>query len=102
MGVIGLAFLGVAMAEMDPPIFVTDDVVAAILGIVTLLLYFVWRNKTSLGDLKKQTNIFTALLVVAFLVKSIWIFVEIGDPDAFGDDVPAVFFLVAVLVNRFA
>ena len=101
MGVIGLAFLGVVMSETDQMIFITDDVVAAVLGGITLLLYLAWRHKTSLADLKKHTDIFTGLLGVAFAVKVVWILVERGDPGAFGDDIPAVFFLIAVLANRF-
>lgn len=101
MGVIGLAFLGVVTSETDQMIFITDDVVAAVLGGITLLLYLAWRHKTSLADLKKHTNVFTGLLVAAFALTAVWILVERGDPGAFGDDIPAVFFLIAVLANRF-
>ena len=102
MGVVGLAYFGVLMSETDHMIFLTDDAVAAALGGVTLLLYLVWRHRTSLGDLKRHTDVFTGLLVFAFALKTVWILVESGDPGAFGDDIPAVFFVIALLVNRFA
>lgn len=40
-------------------------------------------------------------MALAFLVKTMWLFVEMGDLGAFGDDVTAIFFLVVVLLNRF-
>jgi hypothetical protein len=33
-------------------------------------------------------------------VKFAWLFVELNDPDAMGDDVAAIFFLLAVILNR--
>jgi hypothetical protein len=88
------------MAELDKPIYVVDDIVAGVIGLIVLLLYLVYRNKTSIGDMRKQTNIFTTLLVVAYAVKFAWLFVELNDPDAMGDDVAAIFFLLAVILNR--
>jgi hypothetical protein len=101
MAVIAISFSGVITTELDHPIFAIDDITATVLGALVLVLYLVWRKRDNLGDLKQDTNLFTAILGVAFLVKFIWLFVEIGDPDAFGDDATSIFFLVAVLLNSF-
>jgi hypothetical protein len=101
IGGVSLAFFGTAMAEIaGNPIYTVDDFVAATIGLIVLLLYLAYRNKISIGDLRKQANIFTALLVVAFTVKFAWIFVELHDPDAMGDDMAAIYFLLAVILNR--
>jgi heme/copper-type cytochrome/quinol oxidase subunit 4 len=100
IGAVSLAFFGTTMAELDKPIYVVDDIVAGVIGLIVLLLYLVYRNKTSIGDMRKQANIFTTLLVVAYAVKFAWLFVELNDPDAMGDDVAAIFFLLAVILNR--
>jgi hypothetical protein len=96
-----LAFAPVLLSELDHPIFITDDVSVAILGAIVLILYSIFRNSTSLNGLKRHTNLFAALLILAYAIKFVWLFVEIGDPDASGDDMSAIFFLAVIIANRF-
>ena len=103
-GVIGaasLAFAPVFLSEEDHPIFITDDLSVALLGALVLIFYATFRKKYSLADLKGQTNLFAALLILAYAIKFVWLFLEIGDQDASGDDMSSIFFLAVVLANRF-
>ena len=101
IGAASLAFFPVLLAELDHPIYIIDDLGVAILGAIVLLVYLALRKKVSIANLRKQTNLFAALLIAAYALKFAWLFIEIGDPDASGDDMSAIFFLVAVIANRF-
>lgn len=100
-GAVGVVFFGTILGELDHPIYITDEVVVGALGTATLLLYLTYRKRSGLSDLKRHTNIFTVLMAIAFAGKIAWYFVESGDPDAAGDDLGAIFFLVTILLNRF-
>ncbi|MEM0117609.1 MAG: hypothetical protein QXX17_02635 [Conexivisphaerales archaeon] len=104
LGVVGglsLAFAPVIFSEMDHPLFTVDDLTVTILGAIILIVYLVLRNRTSLSSLKSQTNLFTAIALVGLIVKFAWIFVELGDPDAFGDDMSSLVLIIVILANRF-
>ncbi len=96
-----LAFLLVIAAEMDHPLFLVDDTVAGILGAIVLAIYFVKRKETSVSALKSQSNLFFGLLLVAYVVKLVWIGIEMGDPDAVGDDYSSIVFIIVLIANRF-
>jgi len=96
-----LAFAPVLLNELDHPIFITDDLAVAVLGALVLVLYAFFRNRTLVTDQRRQTNLFAALLIIAYAIKFVWLFVEIADPDASGDDMSAIFFLAVVIANRF-
>jgi hypothetical protein len=101
IGGASLAFGPVLLSELDHSIYIVDDLLVAILGAAVLILYATLKNRVSLADLQRQTNLFCALLIVAYALKFVWFFVEIKDPDASGDDMSSMFFLVVVLANRF-
>ncbi len=96
-----LAFLLVIAAEMDHPLFLVDDTVAGILGAIVLVIYFVKRKEISVSALKSQSNLFFGLLLVAYVVKLVWIGIEMGDPDAVGDDYSSIVFIIVLIANRF-
>ena len=99
---VSLSFAPVGIGEFaDNPIFIADDFIVTGLAIFVLVAYFLWRKKVSVSDLKKQTNIFAIALIVAYVVKLVWLFVESSDPTDAGDEMPAIFFIVALLLNRF-
>jgi apolipoprotein N-acyltransferase len=100
LGALNLAFIGAGFAEMDHMTYTVDDFALAVLGVVVLLIYLAGRNKTSVGDMKRHTNIFFAILFVASIIKVAWLFIEMGDVDAVGDDMSVWFFLAATIANR--
>jgi len=100
LGALNLAFIGAGFAEMDNMIYTVDDFALVVLGVIVLLIYLAGRNKTSVGDMKRHTNIFFAILLVASIIKVAWLFIELGDVDAVGDDMSVWFFLAATIANR--
>lgn len=98
---LSVAFGLVVMEELDHPVFVIDDVLVLVVGLAILALYAAMRRASSVNDLKAQVNLFAAMLILAYAVKLAWIFVERGDPDAFGDDLSSIFLLITVIANRF-
>lgn len=99
---VSVGFLSSGIFEFaDNHIFIVDDLIVTGLGIFVLVAYFLWRKKVSVSDLKKQTNIFAVALIVAYVVNLVWVFVESSDAAHVGDEIIAIFFLVALLLNRF-
>ncbi|MCL4329472.1 MAG: hypothetical protein M1533_00530 [Candidatus Thermoplasmatota archaeon] len=96
-----LAFLMVIFSELDTPIFAVDDAVVALTGgIAVLVILFLKRNDLSLPSLKWQSNLFFILLLIGYLVVLAWIPIELGDPDAVGDDFSSIIFLAVIVANR--
>jgi hypothetical protein len=100
LGAINLAFIGAGFAEMDNMTYTVDDFALVALGAVILLIYLAGRNKNSIADMRRQTNIFFAILLAASIIKVAWLFVELGDVDAVGDNMSVWFFLAATIANR--
>lgn len=102
MAALAGGYIGAIMQEMDHVVYVVDDLVIGLVGAIVLILYLIWRKHGDVNSLKRDTNVFSALLLFALLIKIIWLFgVEIHDPDAIGDDIPSIYFLIVVLLNRF-
>ncbi|MCL4342546.1 MAG: hypothetical protein M1267_01665 [Candidatus Thermoplasmatota archaeon] len=95
-----LAFLMVILAEMDNPVFAVDDAVVGLMGIAVLVILFLKRNDLSLPSLKWQSNLFFILLLIGYLVVLAWVPIELGDPDAVGDDFSSIFFIAVIVANR--
>ncbi|MCH4816750.1 MAG: hypothetical protein QXY87_11540 [Saccharolobus sp.] len=84
----------------DSPLFAVDDIIAVILGVIGILLYFLMRRKDE-PTLSRQSNIYLGIFIVAFVMKLGWTFIEFSHADDVADDIPAIIILIAVLANRF-
>jgi hypothetical protein len=96
-----LVLLEVAMMEGDELLHAFDDYSVVAIAAITIILVFMWRHKTSLAELKKQTNIITALFVVGLAVKLFAVIVEASDAADFGDEIPLFVLMIIMVVNRF-
>jgi hypothetical protein len=96
-----LVLIEVAIMEGDTFIHAFDDIAVVAIAAITIILVLLWRSKTSLAELKKQTNIFAALFVIGLAVKLFAIVVEAADPADFGDEIPLFVLMVILVLNRF-
>jgi hypothetical protein len=96
-----LVLLEVAMTEGDELLHAFDDYSVVAIAVITIILVVAWRHKSSLAELKKQTNIMTALFVVGLAVKLFAIVVESSDAADFGDEIPLFVLMVIMVINRF-
>ncbi|MDE1869426.1 MAG: hypothetical protein KGH71_00375 [Candidatus Micrarchaeota archaeon] len=78
-----------------------DDIVLAGIAAVTIIYLYASRNRQSLVDLRRQHNIVLVLFIIALVVQIGAIFIEMGDPMDFGNEIPSLILIVLVLVNRF-
>ncbi len=93
---------GIINEESDMFLHALDEYAILTLVIIAAILFFFWRKKQSLSDLRKQHNIIWILFLVALAFKIYAIFVEAGDPTDFGNEIPIFILLILTLVNRFA
>ncbi len=96
-----LALGGVINEESDIFLHALDEYVIFALAVIAAILFVIWRKKQSLPELKKQHNIIWILFVVALVFKIYGIYVEAGDPEDFGNEIPIFILLILTLVNRF-
>lgn len=62
-----VAIANVITKENDTLPYVADDYIDIVLAVVALGVYALWRNKTSLQDLRKANNVATVLAVLLIL-----------------------------------
>jgi dolichyl-phosphate-mannose--protein O-mannosyl transferase len=96
-----LALGGVINEESYIFLHALDEYVIFAIVIVAVLLFVLWRKKQSLPELKKQHKIIWILFAVALVFKIYAIYVEAGDPEDFGNEIPIFILLILTLVNRF-
>ena len=97
-----VAGVGIILEESDIFLHAIDDYAMVVVAIIALLGFALWRNRHSLGELRKQNNIFAALFVVALVFKLYGVMTEISDAMDFGDEIPLLIAFVLTIANRFA
>lgn len=78
-----------------------DDAAIFAIGLITLVFLYVSRHRHSLSELTKQHNVVFALFVLALLIQIAAIFMEMNDPQDFGNEIPSLILILLVLANRF-
>lgn len=100
----GFALVAIANTvteENDILLHVVDDYADILIAVVALAITFIWWKRNSLSALRKLNNILAVFAVLLILATIFAITQEINDPTDFGNEIPTLFFGVAMLINRF-
>ena len=102
LGVIALVFGATIGEEISNGLFVVDDFVVLIIGIVLIALWATrLRGSSTIPQLESAANVTIVLLVVALAAKIFGAIVERNSPDDFGDEIPAIYILLVAIGSRF-
>jgi hypothetical protein len=103
LGFLFLVFGTDIPGEMDHPIFIMDEIVVLILAVILLFsMLYLYKNKNTIEDLKRSLNIYLVVALLFFAIKLLTATViEVGDPDALGNDIPAVIIGIMAIIARF-
>jgi heme/copper-type cytochrome/quinol oxidase subunit 4 len=89
----GLSFFSDLPAEINQLSHIVDEVLLAVLALVTFVWYLIGRNKYS------RTVVPIVFAVVALAIKVLGLFLEFSDPEDRGDEFGAlVLFVVLIIV----
>ncbi len=93
LGLTGLAFGSDILPElMDKPIYATDDLLLAVIGLVAVTWYFVGRHRY------QRSSLPLVLVGLALLVQAAGFVIELGDSGDLGDDIAGLILFVALLI----
>ena len=93
LGLTGLAFGSDIIPElMDKPIYATDDILLAVIGLVAVAWYFVGRHRY------QRSSLPLVLVGLALIVQAAGFVIEIGDSGDLGDDIAGLILFVALLI----
>ena len=93
LGLTALAFgTDIIPEAMDKLVYITDDVLIAIIGVAAVAWYFVGRNCYA------RTSVPILLVSLALLAQVAGFVIEIGDIGDLGDDIAGLVLFVALLV----
>jgi hypothetical protein len=99
--VILVAFLGVLIDEMADLSDVVDDGGLVVLAIIAIAIIALTWKKNTPQQLKSTNNIVMIIALVMIALTIFGIYNEMGDSQAFGDDIAQMIVTVALLLNRF-
>ena len=88
------------LAELDAIAAAVDDVVFLVAAAAGIAVLAAKSNRTSLPQLKTQSNILVGLFAVALLSKLFAILGERTDPGDLADELPALALGAAAVLNR--
>jgi hypothetical protein len=91
----------VLFGELDKLTHAFDDIVIVILMAVVLGVIGSGLRKTSVLQLSRQQNIVLVIVIVALIIQIVAFPIEMKDPMDFGNEIPVLLLLVAMIVNRF-
>lgn len=65
-------------------------------------MLYLYKNKNTIEDLKRSLNIYLVVTLLFFAIKLLTATViEVGDPDALGNDIATVIVGIMAIIARF-
>lgn len=91
LGITALAFGSDLFAEAES-IDKVDDTLLAVVGLIAVIWYFTGRHWAT------RSSVPVILAALALAVQAMGVVLEIGDPNAVGDDIPGMIVYVPLLI----
>jgi hypothetical protein len=95
-----VALLPTMLGESDQLTHIADDVILVALAIIALAIIGAWWRRDTVAGLQQTHNAVLTLLIIALIVQIGAIYIERNDPSDFGNEIPSLFFILAMIINR--